>query len=601
MATAQGDKVLSRLSIDSRAPTKQSLEATSENLSKTSEHKEMDRLCELVLRIGSLIHQLQKERGVSAICMGGGEPGMLHTLSMLQLQTDKSLLDLTQFPDFPSNMKVSPTTLGHVREEVRRNADTYLVAVKVYNKLISCLIKLISDTLRELRTHHVGQTVASYLAFMHLKESIGIERAIVGGLLSTNKEKCLPGVYADLVVNLGHQEAYTQAFTIIAPNFVLEEFNKEIFFSGELETIQNQLYDYKMAGRPNDLAAAMPDLDCFKWFDLMTARLDRLEKVERMIARSILANGTQELRFKSLKDGSRLVTSAELSAMGLSEDYQIDLRELDVQREIGRGTTGSTYLANWRGTKCAVKVVQVQKEAEEASLLMKDFTREIEVLLKARHPNICQFLGAAIDPPTYCLVLEYMENGSLYDILRSGKEISFFDIAMGVARGMEYLHYHCHMMHRDMKSPNLLLDESGKVKIADFGLTCLDNQGDKTAEIGTYRWMAPEVIRHEPYGLPADVYSYGMVLYELYTRKLPFEGMSPMKVAMAVATKDLRPELPADIPPLLGKLITDSWCGKSSRRPTFKEVLSTLNQIQEGLSAADKALLQSKKLFKGSK
>lgn len=103
-------------------------------------------------------------------------------------------------------------------------------------------------------------------------------------------------------------------------------------------------------------------------------------------------------------------------------------------------------------------------------------------------------------------------------------------------QGMNYLHL-CSIMHRDLKSGNVLLDAHGTVKISDFGLSCVLEIGhasaDLTAETGTYRWMAPEVIRHEPYSTKADVYSFGVVLWEMITKDQPFRGMTPIQGSLS--------------------------------------------------------------------
>lgn len=104
-------------------------------------------------------------------------------------------------------------------------------------------------------------------------------------------------------------------------------------------------------------------------------------------------------------------------------------------------------------------------------------------------------------------------------------------------QGMNYLHL-CSIMHRDLKSGNVLLDSHGTVKISDFGLSCVleigHSSSDLTAETGTYRWMAPEVIRHEPYSTKADVYSFGVVLWEMITKDQPFRGMTPIQGTFVV-------------------------------------------------------------------
>jgi serine/threonine protein kinase len=102
---------------------------------------------------------------------------------------------------------------------------------------------------------------------------------------------------------------------------------------------------------------------------------------------------------------------------------------------------------------------------------------------------------------------------------------------------MSYLHQN-NIIHRDLKAANLLMDENEVVKVADFGVARVKAQtGVMTAETGTYRWMAPEVIEHKPYDHKADVFSYGIVLWELLTGKLPYEYMTPLQAAVGVVQK----------------------------------------------------------------
>jgi hypothetical protein len=187
--------------------------------------------------------------------------------------------------------------------------------------------------------------------------------------------------------------------------------------------LDEALLKYKQAGVAHPLTECLPSLSSKGWFDLMTARLDNFVAIESMLANHILELGmTEELSVSPdsltlMDEGSYHGANTEIG-LHLSNNDVIDVRELDVKQEIGRGTTGSTYLSLWRSTKVAVKVIQVQKSAQDNELLLRDFGREVSVLKKAHHPNICQFLGCAIDPPTYCVVLEFMQGGSLFEALR---------------------------------------------------------------------------------------------------------------------------------------------------------------------------------------
>ncbi|KAK1944670.1 Serine/threonine-protein kinase STY17 [Phytophthora citrophthora] len=275
----------------------------------------------------------------------------------------------------------------------------------------------------------------------------------------------------------------------------------------------------------------------------------------------------------------------------IKAEWKLDLNEVRLEKAVGSGRSGSTYSAWWRGTHVAAKVVDsstnTQAVGEE---LLNEFHREVAVVSKLRHPNIVLFLGAAINPPRYCLVFEFMENGTLTDLIRARRgPIDFFRLAAEMAMGMNYLHL-CSIMHRDLKSGNVLIDSHGTAKISDFGLSCvleIGSSSDLTAETGTYRWMAPEVIRHEPYSNKADVYSFGIVLWELLARDQPFRGLTPIQAAFAVARQQMRPALPRQTPQKIGELIEHCWHHDPSRRPDFGAILEALPLVKKSLKKRD--------------
>lgn len=145
-----------------------------------------------------------------------------------------------------------------------------------------------------------------------------------------------------------------------------------------------------------------------------------------------------------------------------------------------------------------------------------------------RHPNIVLFYGACVKYPDLALVLEFCERKSLMNLLADKSvPLSWMDkrrIALEIARGMNYLHsFQPPIIHRDLKSLNVLIDEHLRAKIGDFGWT--RPKADKmTAKIGTFQWMAPEVITSESYSEKADVYSFGIILWEIATREPPYRG-----------------------------------------------------------------------------
>jgi len=153
-----------------------------------------------------------------------------------------------------------------------------------------------------------------------------------------------------------------------------------------------------------------------------------------------------------------------------------------------------------------------------------------------------QFIAACKKPPVFCIITEYLAGGSLGKFLHHQQpdilpQKLVLKLALDIARGMQYLHSQG-ILHRDLKSENLLLGEDMCVKVADFGISCLESQcGSAKGFTGTYRWMAPEMIKEKHHTKKVDVYSFGIVLWELLTGKTPFDNMTPEQAAFAVSHK----------------------------------------------------------------
>mmetsp|Transcript_9932 Transcript_9932/g.17884 ORF Transcript_9932/g.17884 Transcript_9932/m.17884 type:complete len:474 (-) Transcript_9932:2297-3718(-) len=284
--------------------------------------------------------------------------------------------------------------------------------------------------------------------------------------------------------------------------------------------------------------------------------------------------------------------------------WEIDPNELILQHKLGEGEFGVVHKASYHGTEVAVKVLKVS-----TGIALGDFRTEIATLRQVHHPNAVQFLGACTKQTPYMLVTELMTGGSLQDAfrlmnfqmpLRRGLEI-----ALDAARGMNYLHTRkpSPIIHRDLKPGNFmvggsvystktsLVQNTGVIKIADFGLsktlpTSLATQEyEMTGETGTYRYMAPEVFRHEPYNTKVDVYAFAMLCFELFEGRAPFDGWDPVECAKAVALQGERPimiKLDKENDPVrmdLKKLIGTMWASDPARRPAFSDIIVTLTQL----------------------
>ena len=153
-------------------------------------------------------------------------------------------------------------------------------------------------------------------------------------------------------------------------------------------------------------------------------------------------------------------------------------------------------------------------------------------------------MAACKKPPVFCIITEYLSGGSLRRFLHMQEPNSLslkqvLTLSLDIARGMSYLHSQG-ILHRDLKSENLLLSEDMTVKVADFGISCLEScTGDVKSFTGTYRWMAPEMIKGKKHTRKVDVYSFGIVLWELLTALTPFSELTPEQAAFAVAQKVL--------------------------------------------------------------
>ncbi|KAI3876434.1 hypothetical protein MKW92_038161 [Papaver armeniacum] len=231
--------------------------------------------------------------------------------------------------------------------------------------------------------------------------------------------------------------------------------------------------------------------------------------------------------------------------------------------------------------------VKIFSEFEYSQDLLRTFRQEVLLMKRLRHPNVLLFMGAVTSRQHLCIVTEFLPRGSLYQLLR--RNLPALDwkrrvlMALDIARGMNYLHcYNPPIVHRDLKSSNLLVDNNWNLKVGDFGLARLKHATFLTTKNGqgTPQWMAPEVIRNEPADEKSDVYSFGVILWELATRKIPWDGLIPMQVIAAVGFMDQQIEIPEDTDPQWASLIMTCLHSDPKCRPTFGELLERLNVMR---------------------
>ncbi|GAB9464360.1 hypothetical protein Gpo141_00001791 [Globisporangium polare] len=283
-----------------------------------------------------------------------------------------------------------------------------------------------------------------------------------------------------------------------------------------------------------------------------------------------------------------------------------ELKGLVIGEKIGEGIA-VVYSGKWRGANVAVKmkallIDSTENLAEFQHACNLEIQEEAEVMKGLCHPNIVLFMEAGFYKGSICIVSEYCARGSLRDVLmRSNvKHLSWptkLRLALGICHGIQYLHNaHPPMIHRDLKSPNVLVDDSWHAKIADFGTLRFaeivssvqnssgmkkDNAMDMTGLVGTTRWMAPEVIRGEKsYSSKVDIYSLALILWELIEGKLPFESTRWNHEIEDFVLQGMRPLIKEELCPMRWKLlIVTCWQSDPAKRPTIQQVINNLQRI----------------------
>uniref|UniRef100_A0A7N8YFL7 Sterile alpha motif and leucine zipper containing kinase AZK n=1 Tax=Mastacembelus armatus TaxID=205130 RepID=A0A7N8YFL7_9TELE len=254
---------------------------------------------------------------------------------------------------------------------------------------------------------------------------------------------------------------------------------------------------------------------------------------------------------------------------------QIKFDDILFYENCGGGSFGSVYRARW-----------ISKDKEVAVKKLLKIENEAEILSVLSHRNIIQFYGAIVEAPNYGIVTEYASGGSLYEYL-SSNESEAMDLgqimtwAAEIARGMHYLHSEApvKVIHRDLKSRNVVLSADKILKICDFGASRFVTHTTHMSLVGTFPWMAPEVIQSLPVSETCDTFSYGVVLWEMLTREIPFKGLEGLQVAWLVVEKNERLTIPSGCPASFSELMRSCWAIEPKERPVFKQILATLESM----------------------
>ncbi|XP_022893952.1 serine/threonine-protein kinase CTR1-like [Olea europaea var. sylvestris] len=300
-------------------------------------------------------------------------------------------------------------------------------------------------------------------------------------------------------------------------------------------------------------------------------------------------------------DGSVGSSHGILSNKGNNEssaipDCEIRWEDLYLREEIGQGSFAVVYRGIWNECDVAVKVYSGYQYGEET---LSDCKKEIHIMRKLRHPNVVLFMGAVCSEEKLAMVTEFLPRGSLFKTLHKNNQSldmrRRLKMALDVARGMNYLHHrNPPIVHRDLKSSNLLVDKSWTVKVGDFGLSKLKNATFLTAKSGrgTPQWMAPEVLRNEPSTEKSDIFSFGVVLWELVTESIPWNDLNSLQVVGVVGFMDRRLDLPENLDPRVSSIIGDCWQSNQQHRPSFEDIIHRMTELVHTVPGATAKTIQ---------
>ncbi|KAH7718512.1 mitogen-activated protein kinase kinase kinase 12 [Aphelenchoides avenae] len=326
----------------------------------------------------------------------------------------------------------------------------------------------------------------------------------------------------------------------------------------------------------SDRAPAVPMNTPAKVVGMTEATQMNQEKAESLISTGLMSCWMPFLNTFQWMSGARPAISSDSD----SEGYEISLESIDVnfnKNYIGGGNQSSVFRGTWHGRSIALKKLNRASDVDIKKLMALD------------HPNVVQTFGICTKDIYPCIVMEYCEQGGLFDVLRQVKvsKYLFTKFTKEIAEGMHYLHAQ-KIVHRDLKSPNVLVDKDDNIKICDFGSLYswekTHMQSVPMSVCGTSQWMPPEMMKNEPCSEKVDIWSFGVVLWEILTQEVPYKNIAPMAIMYGVGSDKLRLHVPKTAPECAKLLLKSCWAKRPRNRPSFASILNHLANLRVEVS-----------------
>jgi len=310
-------------------------------------------------------------------------------------------------------------------------------------------------------------------------------------------------------------------------------------------------------------------------------------------------NGLSHLRIKeeTLPDRTLVDLERELNELREGQGFIIDGKEIEYIKLLGDGASGDVYKGLYKGAPVAIKILKEMTADQE----IEEFKKEFEILSAIRHKNIVFFYGAAMQP-RLCMVMEYCTRKSLHHVMKESSLVINWSKALSMCKetcmGLNALHSNKpQILHRDLKSLNLLVTQEWHIKLCDFGLSRMvnaENMATMKQMRGTFAYCDPEVYNGGTFSGASDIYSLAIIMWEIVNRimKGKYEGpysefknlTYDFQIIIQAAKEHVRPTIPKDTPQCVVDLITQCWNKSQAGRPSLSSIISTLESIEQQYS-----------------
>ena len=322
-------------------------------------------------------------------------------------------------------------------------------------------------------------------------------------------------------------------------------------------------------------------------------RIDGIKEEVVALDQKVSAIGTSMLK-KSRKESARALKRTNLA------NHEVVLDRVEAE-PVASGAQGVVYRGEYMGDAVALKKISLASlTATKRQQMVSQFAEELSIMMRLRSPRTVAVLGVVTTDESFLgLVMEFMPGGSIrqrLDGAEVGAELKCL-WASDVALGMQYL-YSCGVQHRDLKCHNCLLTSDARAKVSDFGLSRCDALKTSTTTLttksgdglaGTPAFMAPELLKDNVFTEKSDVYSYAMVLWELFDGGVPWAGHKPLQISFKVVFEHARPPVPPAMPGPLATVMRRAWANDAATRPTFTDIVRHVRADQAQESSTDGA------------